>query len=195
MDLETLLSGGVQPFLILPELPVVNSLARIERWSILNRNPFSILLASHPGWKQKEDSYGYDNVISYCFGRHFGRRGRLGILSLEGLKAYGRRRKPRFAKGNTAARVPAAGGNGLGTQVASARRKVSRACGIVIETIARAEIAWPECGEVGCYTTGSRAVNDSSIARKVTKSERIIYGRQKQKPLWTPGLQLFGGAR
>ena len=25
--------------------------------------------------------------------------GRLGILSLEGLKAYGRRRKPRFAKG------------------------------------------------------------------------------------------------
>jgi hypothetical protein len=65
----------------------------------LNRNPFSILLASHPGWKQKEDSYGHDNVISYCFGRHFARRGRLGILSLEGLKAYGRRRKPRFAKG------------------------------------------------------------------------------------------------
>ena len=87
-----------------PQTPGREFLSRIERWSILNRNPFSILLASHPGWKQKEDSYGHDNVISYCFGRHFARRGRLGILSLERLKAYCRARKPRFAKGNTAAR-------------------------------------------------------------------------------------------
>src|ERR1700686_4305320 len=67
-----------------PRTPGREFLSRIERWSILNRNPFSILLASHSGWKQKEDSYGHDNVISYCFGRHFARRGRLGILSLEG---------------------------------------------------------------------------------------------------------------